>query len=262
MVYWVLHQIDWREAQKLLLRLPAWSLLLALLLFNLSQIVSIVRINLFYRSLGILMDFFQQFRLYYLGMFYNLFIPGGIGGDAYKVYWLRQQHEVRTKALIQVSLADRLSGLGAIIFWLGLFFIATPFRSDQTLSGLAGLAWFLHIPVMVWFIRRVLPAGYPVIWRSILPAILVQLLQVLCIMVLLLGWGVSHDQLMLYGFVFLLSSVAAVVPLTFGGVGARELTFLSFSSLLDIDASLAVTVAMLFFLLTAFSSLLGGFLKP
>jgi len=51
---------------------------------------------------------------YYIGMFYNLFLPGSVGGDAYKVFLLHEQGVGRTKPLILATLLDRLSGLAML----------------------------------------------------------------------------------------------------------------------------------------------------
>jgi len=59
---------------------------------------------------------------------------------------------------------------------------------------------------------------------------------------------------------FLVSSVVAVLPLTIGGVGVRELTFLYGLEFIGEEPSLGVTFSFLFFIITAISSLMGLFL--
>jgi glycosyltransferase 2 family protein len=34
-------------------------------------------------------------QLYLLGIYYNLFLPGGIGGDGYKIYLLKQKIKIK-----------------------------------------------------------------------------------------------------------------------------------------------------------------------
>ncbi|QKG53302.1 lysylphosphatidylglycerol synthase transmembrane domain-containing protein [Hymenobacter sp. BRD67] len=69
---------------------PGW-LGLAAGLFTLSKLISSVRLNTFFRAVGIQLTERYNLRLYWLGMFYNLFLPGGIGGDGYKVYLLGKE---------------------------------------------------------------------------------------------------------------------------------------------------------------------------
>ncbi|RYY21444.1 MAG: UPF0104 family protein, partial [Cytophagaceae bacterium] len=64
-----------------------------------------------------------------------------------------------------------------------------------------------------------------------------------------------------YLLVFLASSVAAVLPLTVGGLGARELTFLYGAKLFGLDPAVAVSVSVLFYVITAAVSLGGAFVR-
>ncbi len=261
LIYFISLQIDWKDTGKLILELPPTFLFGALLLLNASQFVSVKRINLFYLNLGIKFPFWQQVRLYYAGMFYNTFVPGGIGGDAYKIYWLKQQNkDVSSKHIIQASLADRLGGLGGILIVLVISFFLTPLQENMLYVILAITTGVIGIPVLGIFIRYALPAGYPTFWKALLPSVLVQLLQIGCIFLLLFAWGIRENYA-LFTFIFLVSSLAAVLPITIGSVGARELTFTAFSVLFELDKEISFTLAFLFFLLTLISSMVGGFLK-
>jgi hypothetical protein len=62
---------------------------------------------------------------------------------------------------------------------------------------------------------------------------------------------------MAYLVIFLISSAVAVLPISIGGVGVRELTFLYGSQLLNVDMNVAVGISFLFYLITAVVSL-GG----
>ena len=85
---------------------------------------------------------------------------------------------------------------------------------------------------------------------------MVQLLQVGCAWFLLLALGETENH-MAYLVIFLISSAVAVLPISIGGVGVRELTFLYGSQLLNVDMNVAVGISFLFYLITAVVSL-GG----
>ena len=55
-----------------------------------------------------------NFRLYLLGIFYNFLLPGGIGGDGYKIYLLKKRFKLPAKKVFWAIFFDRLSGLWAI----------------------------------------------------------------------------------------------------------------------------------------------------
>src|SRR5690606_19345065 len=92
---------------------PAF-LFLALITFVLSQIISASRLNTFFKGIGLKISEVYNFKVYLLGMFYNLFLPGGIGGDGYKIFLLRKKFKVRGRILFQAIFFDRLSGLWAL----------------------------------------------------------------------------------------------------------------------------------------------------
>jgi len=89
--------------------------------------------------------------------------------------------------------------------------------------------------------------------------LVVQLLQLLCALAIIKSLYIDHSNLE-YMTLFLISSVVAVLPLTIGGVGVRELTFLYGLEFIGEEPSLGVTFSFLFFIITAISSLTGLFL--
>ena len=68
--------------------------------------------------------------------------------------------------------------------------------------------------------------------------------------------GIEMD-LLAYLFIFLISSIVSVLPLTIGGIGSREVTFFYGATLLGLDQNTSVGISMIFFLITAFVSLFG-----
>ena len=60
---------------------------------------------------------------------------------------------------------------------------------------------------------------------------------------------------------FFISSVVSVVPISIGGVGLRELTFLYGLNILGLNPAVGVVGAFLFFIITILSSLIGAFFK-
>src|SRR6476660_4239953 len=52
-------------------------LFFAFVAFVISQIISASRLNSFFRGIGLNISALYNFKIYLLGMFYNLFLPGG-----------------------------------------------------------------------------------------------------------------------------------------------------------------------------------------
>ena len=60
-----------------------------------------------------------------------------------------------------------------------------------------------------------------------------------------------------YIFIFLLSSVVAILPFTIGGLGAREVVFLWGSNLFFLDKHQSIYISILFYIITVVVSLIG-----
>ncbi|GGZ21965.1 hypothetical protein GCM10007049_13420 [Echinicola pacifica] len=263
-IYLVFRKIDLEETWSLVKKLQVPYLLAAIAFFALSKVISSLRLNCYFRDLGLQLVERQNLKLYWIGMFYNLFLPGGIGGDGYKVYWLKKRYAVKGKKLVAAALLDRLSGLAALV-WLMLvlwFFVDLDWQPPSWLDPdwIAYLG-LVAVPVAFWLMVR---GWFPSFKTSFLKtaglSLMVQGSQLVCAYFILLALSI-HTQLIAYQFVFLVSSIVAVLPLTIGGVGARELVFILSHDYMGIDKNAAVAFSLLFFLISAAVSLVGAGLK-
>ncbi len=255
-LYFVFQKIPFQEIFKEVQQANFGYLVVSFLLFNLSKIIAAFRLRHFYESAGVFIAPLRNLKLYYLGMFYNLFLPGGIGGDGYKVYLLKQLKGGNTKNLIQATLVDRLSGLAALAFLLGIllfFSVLTEYRWSTPL----GIFLLISPFIVLWSIMRLLARFLlPVFLKTSVQSFGVQLSQVVCSLFLLNALGVE-SHFIEYLLLFLFSSAVSVLPFTVGGVGARELVFVYGYEYLPIEAAAALAFTLLFFAITAISSLLG-----
>jgi uncharacterized membrane protein YbhN (UPF0104 family) len=256
----VFHKVDIDEVAEGFRKTDPILFTVALLFFNLSKILSSVRLNRYFAILGMQLQEMEALKLYYIGMFYNLFLPGGVGGDGYKIYLLKKAHGKGTLSLVSATLLDRLSGLVPLLMLAALFFLMTPFAriSPQLRFGAYGFM-LLALPLFYLAQRRFFRSYMPVFSSTLLYGFGVQLLQIVSAWALLRAIGIDEEQSALL-FLFLFSSVVAVLPVSIGGVGLRELVFLYGMEQLRLPPHLGVTFAMLFFLITALSSLAGAFL--
>lgn len=236
----------------------------AVLLFILSKVATAIRLNRYFENIGVQLSESQNWRLYLIGMFYNLFLPGGIGGDGYKVYLLHKHFKTPVKKLVQAAMLDRLGGLVAIVFLLfGLFLavdIRLEFLESQLWNGLMLLGLAVTIPAF-WILQKLFFKDFlPSFWSANAWSFAGQIAQLICAWFILLALGVDENTLA-YQLVFLLSSIVAVLPLTIGGVGARELVFVYAHTYVGIEETAAVAFSLLFFLISAAVSLVGVFVK-
>lgn len=261
-LFLVFGKIEVEETWQLLRSANGYYLLLAVCFFVFSKIFSALRLNLFFRDLGIRIPPLQNLKLYAIGMFYNLFLPGGIGGDGYKVYLLNRLYGTPVKNLLSAVFVDRLNGVAVLVFLMFLLFFQVELL-DSYQVNLLGWAGFglLTVPLAFYTVMRFFFQNFMgSLSFALLQSFFVQLMQLICCYFILLALDVQ-DQILEYLFVFLLSSIVAVLPLTIGGIGARELVFIYSHGYMGIDKNTAVAFSLLFFVITATTSLTGIFFR-
>ncbi len=77
-LWYVSHKIDWLLTLQLLNDSNKWWLLTAAFFFTLSKLVAAFRLNIYFKNIEVRLAQTNNIKLYWLGMFYNLFLPGGI----------------------------------------------------------------------------------------------------------------------------------------------------------------------------------------
>nr|WP_277612714.1 lysylphosphatidylglycerol synthase transmembrane domain-containing protein [Eudoraea chungangensis] len=264
LLYFVFNKIALKEVFELIKTANPYFLILAVLFFVGSKVFAALRLNLFIHALDIPLSHRSNFKLYLLGMFYNLFLPGGIGGDAYKGYVLKKEFQLKTKRIVSILLLDRLSGLLLIFQFACLFslFLKQAIFDNFQVVLIAALLISL---VVFWFInKKYFSYVYSVFWKAVGYSFLVQGTQIISVIFILKSLSIAANSLA-YLFIFLVSSIVSVLPLTIGGIGSREVVFYYGALWLGLEENASISISMLFFIITAFVSLLGivyHFKKP
>lgn len=264
LIYFIFTKIDFKDVLQTLRKSDPLYLVLAILCFVLSKVLSALRLNLYFHQIGAKISQRSNFKLYLLGMFYNLFLPGGIGGDAYKGYVIQREYQSGTKKVVSVLLLDRLSGMLLLFLYASTLALISDNTFFNGFMGLIAAAIPLSMLVFWWMNWKFFAYTIPIFWKSVGYSALVQLAQLICVLFILQSLSISLDRVE-YLFVFLVSSIVSVIPLTIGGIGSREVTFLYGAKWLGLDASTSIGISFTFFLITALISLLGivyHFRKP
>lgn len=256
LIYFIWTKIDIQEIGKTLQKSNIWYLTLALVFFVISKIISAVRLNEYLHKLNVWLTQKSNLKLYFLGMFYNLFLPGGIGGDAYKGYLIKKNFDVPTKRVVSVLVLDRLSGLLLLFIYACSLTILLNNLKLETYRFLFALGIPLSISVFYVLNRYFFAYVLSVFWKSLGYSSLVQLAQLICVWFIMEALNIQMNNIA-YMVIFLISSIVSVLPLTIGGVGSREVTFFYGAAFLNLDENTAVGISVVFFLITAVVSLIG-----
>ena len=253
-LWYVSKKIDWGLTLQLVSQSNKWWLLAAAVLFTFSKVLSSFRLNIYFSNIGVALTGASAIKLYWLGMYYNLFLPGGIGGDAYKVILLNRNKKGSVKRLSAAVLLDRVSGVVGLAILAAIYFSLISSQRGYSTSLLAGIVAALIL--YYWFIKKIFPSFISAFTTTLLLGLMVQAVQVLCAYCIMWSVNITEHQ-SAYIFIFLLSSVAAILPFTVGGLGAREVVFLWGSTVFLLDKHQSIYISILFYLITILVSFVG-----
>jgi len=252
-------------------------------LITFSLVLRAFRWGILLKGLKAVVPFGRLVELYFVGNFYNAFLPSGFGGDAVRI--LEVARDVPANIAAGTVLVDRLSGL------LGLFLmalIAMPFRpetfpdnlalmiSGVCLIGLVG-GFILFEGSLIrrlggWLPGPLSPTGDTPVgrlmqaitgcgWRAIAGAFGISMIFNLILVAwwFAAGKSLGYDSIpyTYYLLVVPILSVALLVP-SISGLGVRELLAGPLFEAAGLVAAQAVALSLLVWLLMRTVSLMGA----
>jgi uncharacterized protein (TIRG00374 family) len=264
----------------------------AIVCFFVSNVIGAYQWHELLRSSGIHLGFVRTFRFYFVGLFFNNFLPANIGGDAVKVYDVTREGSSPYQ-VIAVTLLDRLLGI------FSLCVLAT--LSALFLIGERGLNPYGYyvvifvacmVPALGFYffrplgnlLRRVVLRIRPLSLDSRITSVLdhlspfkgrrtlvlrlsavslvIQTLRVTTHVLVGVALGMRIDTVILgQFFVFVpLLSLAMIPPITINGLGIREglgIVLFAGAGLAQTDA---FTLEFLTYVVSVLVSLLGFFI--
>ena len=161
---------DWSELGKILAQMNLWFFACALGIFAFSQVIVGLRWWLLLRAQSIFISLWAAVRLHYLGLFYNNFMPGSIGGDLIRAWYVTKHTDRKLEAALSVFV-DRIIGLScmvAIAVFCYLFFmrgqgLVTSSDQGSFLASIAHYKWYflwlvLGLSVVVFVLLLLRPS--------------------------------------------------------------------------------------------------------
>jgi glycosyltransferase 2 family protein len=115
-----------------------------------GEIANILRWQILMRVQGMYMSWRRATMLFFVGLFFNLFMPGYTGGDFARLYYLMREFPHKRKEAILTVVMDRLIGVAAL-FVTAVFTTTVRWQWLQKTPQAAVLLWVL-ITMLVGFI--------------------------------------------------------------------------------------------------------------
>ncbi len=217
----------------------------------------------------------KLFSLHMIGNFFNTILPGTMGGDAVKAFYLYRETGSAGEGFGSVFL-DRYLGLAARLS-LGLVSGVAAF------SSLKAVGMHLAIPALfAVFLAGSIAAlrfrfgkgisavsdfydflasrmrNRQMMFKTFLLSLGIQILLILMIAAVALGIGQRLSFTELFVFVPIILTVM-IIPVSISGFGVREGAFVVLFGLTGISAPVSVSISFLWYLATMAASLIGLF---
>jgi len=282
-----LPRMDWRPGMlRVFSKVEPSGLVVALLLMTLGSMVAIKRWQILLAVAGCATSFATAFRLSFLGLFFNLIVPGLTGGDVIKAILVVREHPERRADALMSVIVDRGLGLLVLIglavsvtWWPGSRFHEVRLAVLLTFLGiLFGLWVFLApLPRRVLKIERLLAklpqkdriqaldralrlyGSHP--WKLAIAVVLSILNHgALAFGLFVLGRAFGDTQLSYpeYLGVASIANTISSIPIAPGGWGVGEAAYASLFHMLSAPATLGIAVSVTFRLLSMGMGLVGG----
>lgn len=255
-----LRHVNSHELKQIRWDLSVIWLLPAVLFLNASQFVSAYRLLQYYGLLQAGISYRYNLALYYTGMFYNLFLPGGVGGDVYKVIVLKKRGITWAHAA-KATLLDRITGLLVLLAILVLLLNIVPSTLPVLLIRSLSLAIIPGYLLYAFIVKRYFPPFGIVINKATVLSAGVQCLQLAAFFCLLHFLQPPQNTYVEYAVLFFAGALAAALPISIGGIGIRELAMTTGALYLHVSSTIAIAASLLFYLITAFSAIAGWWLQ-
>jgi uncharacterized protein (TIRG00374 family) len=283
----------WTDIGKIWARLqtvrPEW-VALGVLAYAGGQWLSAWRWWLLLRPVRLDVPYLRMVAFYFIGMFFNIFLPTIVGGDAVKAILLTRETGAPARSTMSVFM-ERNVGLLAL---LSIATVAAFFAPPIEVKGfnllqltLIVFAAFIAANIvlavrpayrLVDYLVALTPLSrirsraaslYEALvpyreprWRGLVAAAVVQsfLFQAIVILVVFLNANALDLRLPLPALaVFVpLISLAGMLPISVNGLGIREALYLLLFGRIGVPADAAVLMAFLYFAVTFAASLPGG----
>ncbi len=293
LVVWLMLRYDLPELAEAFVS-PRWPLLVAALkVYAVSAFGGAIQWSWILRASGLQIAGWDVRRAYFVGLFFNNFLPTNVGGDAYKIIDLGRR-EGRPLRVFCATFLDRLIGLSALTFLaLGVAAAARVAGIELPRVALLLVAVLLLLLLVLGLLlsRRVGPHVPPLMrrlhlvrlsrqtervveefqryrsrprWLAAVFALSlgVQALRITTHLVVAAGLGItlSGTQMVQLFVLIPLLAVSLTLPVTINGIGLRESVSVHLLTYAGLGETSAVAMEVTAYTVQAVFSLYGGLL--
>lgn len=217
--------------------------------------------------------FRRLFSLYMIGSFFSSFLPGAIGGDVVKAYYLNKDAKKLSLTLGSVFMDRYLGYVSLMIIGMAAYPFALPF------FGESGYKWTMPAIFIAFVIGSVLFFGLKlgrrfktvsefyeyfvllkarkdVIAKAIVISLGIQTMGFIAVAVLASAMGEKIPVLLLFVVLPIIITITSL-PISISGLGVREGSFVVLLGLIGIPPAVATSLSLAWFFSTFVGSVPG-----
>lgn len=201
----------------------------------------------------------MAYRIYLMGMFFNIFMPGAIGGDMARIKYSSDHCRLSMKKAGLVVGIERLFGLTAlfILFAIGAILNFKMLPILEINSYLWGIpVIFVVIIFAKYWISKHIKIRFSMYLPILSLSAIGQLTDIIIVYLFCryFSLNVSFGNLLI---IMPLVYIATVLPISIGGLGVREGAMVGLFSLFSVDVSIVVIISFMMYLSKVGVGLIG-----
>lgn len=215
----------------------------------------------------------RLFSLYMIGSFFSNFLPGVIGGDAVKAYYLNKDAKKLSLTLASIFM-DRYLGYVALVLmgmlafpfayglisgspyrWIMPFIFVSFFGGSLLFFGLQLGRRFRFVTEFYEYFST-LRGKKDVIVKSVLISMAIQIMGFMAVAILASAMGEHIPFKMMFVFLPIIITITTF-PVSISGLGVREVAFVTLFGLIGISPEAATSLSLAWFFSVFIGSMPG-----
>jgi len=288
LIVYLLLSIDIESVFQILLESKFIYLIVAFILIILGVIISSFKWKLLLSAKSVIISLKKAVYLYFIGFFFNNFLPANIGGDTVRGYYLSKNSQIKLSTSFASITIERITGVVALIFFI-LIGIFLNWRLVEKLNIIHILSIFILIFLILIALlfsrklRRVINSRFnfktfsrlstslknlynsinvyrgekKVVFQSLIISFIFQAIVIINAYLYILAVD-NYITILQLVFIIPLISLAGLIPISINGIGVTEGAFVYFFTILGLSSAEALSIALLARGVNLAVSLLGG----
>lgn len=293
-IYVIISKVDWNKVSQNLIKGDYALLLIALLLNLIERAELTLKWNILIKVKKVYISFLNLFNINLIGAFVGMFLPSSLGTDIVRGYYLTKNNLDKSTSITTVFI-DRVLGilslilLGSISLFLAkdlvnninpylflfgiviLIFLIYFFQREKTLELIKEYSKKIKFKKLSNALVKLQESifaykNYPMaLTKSFILSFAVQITRVLTYYIIALAFNIDFPFVYFLFFIPIIMLVI-MLPISIGGLGLKEGTFIAFFSLVGMSVENATIISFTNTIVNTIITLFGGviylFYKP